>query len=105
MFLSRSPLLGAGGPADALLSLEEPEALQAAMNALEPEEVALAMGQASTLDEKSRLIWALAPAGRPAAPGGVPPGVGGGLVPKPGGGEKGVLGGLSRGEVLGLPPS
>src|SRR5258708_1125441 len=56
MFLSRSPLVEPGGPVQALLSLEEPQALQAAMNALEPEEVALAIGQASTLDEKSRLI-------------------------------------------------
>jgi hypothetical protein len=64
MFLSRSPLLDPGGPVQALLSLEEPEALQAAINALEPEEVALAIGQAATLEEKTRLIWALAPARR-----------------------------------------
>ena len=66
MFLSRSPLLDPGGPVQALLSLEEPEALQAAMNSLEPEEVALAIGQASTLDEHP--VGARAPGLDPAVP-------------------------------------
>jgi uncharacterized protein DUF6178 len=96
MFLSRSPLLGAGGPADALLSLEEPEALQAAMNALEPEEAALAIGQASTLDEKSRLIWALAPARRRAALDELHPGLVGALIQNREAENKALLGDLSR---------
>jgi hypothetical protein len=96
MFLSRSPLLDSHGPALALLSLEEPEALQAALHALEPDEAAAAIGQAPSLEEKSRLIWALAPARRRAVLDELHPGFVGALIQNREAENKALLGDLSR---------
>jgi hypothetical protein len=60
-FLSRSFSLDPNDPVVQLLSLQDAEALRAAMNALAPTDAARAVGQAPSLEEKSRLVWALAP--------------------------------------------
>jgi Family of unknown function (DUF6178) len=46
-------------PVHALLALQEQAALRAAINAMEIEEAALAVGRAPTIADKSRLVWAL----------------------------------------------
>lgn len=96
MFPNRSPLLHARGPAGALLSLAEPEALQAAINALEPEEAAAAIGHAPSLEEKSQLVWALAPERRRAALDELHPGLVGALIRNREAENKALLGDLSR---------
>ena len=95
-FLSRSPLGGSDSPAQALLSLEETEALRAAVNALEPEEAALAIGQAPSLEEKSRLVWALAPDRRAEVLDRLHPGFVGALIQNREAENKALLGDLSR---------
>src|SRR5205807_5274072 len=102
-FLSRSPLGGSDSPAQALLSLEETEALRAAVNALEPEEAALAIGQAPSLEEKSRLVWALAPDRRAEVLDRLHPGFVGALIQNREAENKALLGALSRGPFTRLP--
>lgn len=60
-FLSRGFALDPNDPIAHLLALQDAEALGAAMNALAPADAARAVGQAPSLEEKSRLLWALAP--------------------------------------------
>jgi hypothetical protein len=60
-FLSRSLALDPGDPVHALLSMEEAEAFRAALDALTPEDAALAVTRAPSIHDKSRLIWALEP--------------------------------------------
>jgi hypothetical protein len=95
-FLTRSPLGGSDSPAHALLSLDEPEALQAAIDALAPEEAALAIGQAPSLEERSRLVWALAPDRRAEVLDQLHPGFVGALIQNREAENKALLGDLSR---------
>jgi hypothetical protein len=95
-FLSRRPLRNSASPVHALLSLEEPEALQAAIHALEPEDAALAIGQAPSLEEKSRLIWALTPERRAEVLAQLHPGFIGTLIQHQEAGNQALLGDLSR---------
>jgi hypothetical protein len=95
-FLSLSPVLDPNDPAHALLLLQEEEALQAAINAMEPEMAARAIGQAPTVDEKSRLVWALAPERRAEALDHLHPGFVGVLIQNRESENKALLGDLSR---------
>ena len=95
-FLSLSPVLDPNDPAHALLLLQEEEALQAAINAMEPEAAARAIGQAPTIDTKSRLVWALAPDRRAEVLDHLHPGFVGALIQNQETENKALLGDLSR---------
>src|SRR5438309_11575233 len=95
-FLNRSPALDPNDPVHALLSLEEEEALQAAINAMEPEDAARAIGQAPTVEAKSRLVWALAPDRRAEVLDHLHPGFVGALIQNREAENKALLGDLSR---------
>lgn len=95
-FLSRSSSLDPNDSVNALLSLQEDEALQAAMNALEPEDAAAAIGRAPSLDDRSRLIWALVPDRREEVLDRLHPGFVGALIQNQEAENKALLGNLSR---------
>jgi hypothetical protein len=95
-FLSRSASLDPGDPVHDLLSLQETEALRAAVNALDPEDAALAVGRAPTIEEKSRLIWALEPDRRAEVLDQLHPGFVGALIQNREAENKALLGDLSR---------
>ena len=95
-FLSLSPVLNPNDPAHALLLLQEEEALQAAINAMEPEMAARAIGQAPTVEAKSRLVWALAPDRRAEVLDQLHPGFVGALIQNQEVENKALLGDLSR---------
>jgi hypothetical protein len=95
-FITRSASMDHGDPIHALLSLEESEAFNAAVNAMEPEEVALAIGRAPTLEQRSRLVWALTPERRAEALDKLHPGFVGALIQNQEEENKRLLGDLSR---------
>src|SRR5205814_868246 len=94
-FLTRSISPGPGDSLHALLSLEA-EALGAALNAMEPEEATLAITRAPSLEERSRLVWALAPDRRSEVLDRLHPGFVGALIQNGEEENKRLLGDLSR---------
>jgi hypothetical protein len=94
-FLARSMSLDPGDSVHALLSLEAP-ALGAALNAMEAEDAALVVGRAPTLEERSRLVWALAPERRTEVLDRLHPGFVGALIQNREEENKRLLGDLSR---------
>jgi hypothetical protein len=94
-FLARSMSLDPGDSVHALLSLEAP-ALGAALNAIEAEDAALVVGRAPTLEERSRLVWALAPERRTEVLDRLHPGFVGALIQNREEENKRLLGDLSR---------
>src|SRR5438045_3758553 len=95
-FLTRSMSLDPGDSLHALLSLQEEGALGAALNAMEPEDAATAVARASTLEDRSRLLWALAPDRRAAVLDRLHPGFIGALIQNQEEENKRLLGDLSR---------
>jgi hypothetical protein len=94
--LIRNVSLDPGDSVHALLALEEDEALHAAVNALEIEEATLAVGRAPTIEDKSRLIWALDPERRAEVLDHLHPGFVGALIQNSELENRALLGGLSR---------
>jgi hypothetical protein len=95
--LVRSAPLDSGPvPVHALLALTEPEALSAAVNALDPDEAMLAVSRAPSIEEKSRLVWALEPDRRAEVLDALHPGFVGALIQNREEENKRLLGSLSR---------
>lgn len=95
-FLSLSPVLDPNDPTHRLLALQQEEALQAAIGALEPEDAARVIGQAPTVEAKSRLVWALTPDRRAEVLDQLHPGFVGALIQNREAENKALLGDLSR---------
>jgi hypothetical protein len=95
-FLTRSASSDPNDPVHALLALDDPEALAAAVNAMELEDAALAVGGAATMEERSRLLWALTPDRRTEVLDRLHPGFVGALVQNREDENKRLLGDISR---------
>jgi hypothetical protein len=95
-FLARGISLNSDDPLHALLSLTEDAAFRAAVRALDPEEAALAVGRAPTLEDKSRLVWALDPRARADVLDRLHPGFVGALIQNREEENKRLLGDISR---------
>jgi Family of unknown function (DUF6178) len=94
--LSRGIALDPDDPVHALLSLKEADALRAAVNALDDDEAALLLVRAPDLEDKSRLVWALAPNRRAEVLDRLHPGFVGALIQNREAENKRLLGDLSR---------